>query len=349
MKKTCKIYVAGHRGLVGSAILRQLQDQGFVNFITRKHSELDLIRQEAVEKFFAEEQPDYVFLAAAKVGGIYANATYPAEFIYNNLAIEANVIHASYETGVKGLLFLGSSCVYPKLAPQPIKEEYLLTGPLEPTNTPYAIAKIAGIDLCESYNSKDGTRFLSVMPNNIYGPNDKFDLLDSHVLPGLIRKFHLAKLASEGDWDAIERDQLRFGKIPEDVMTGLKEKGGPVIKLWGTGKPLREFLYSDDLADACVFLMKHIEDIFSSSVFLSQGRHLINVGSGREITIKELADLIGNAVGFRGKVEWDLEKPDGTPRKFVDIGRITSLGWRAKIDLEAGLDLAYKDYWERSA
>ncbi len=347
MERASKIYIAGHRGLVGSAILRCLQAEGYTNLIKFTHEELDLIRQEDVESFFADEKPEYVFLAAAKVGGIWANKTYPAEFIYNNLAIETNVIHSAWKTRVKGLLFLGSSCIYPKLAPQPLKEEYLLSGPLEPTNEPYAVAKIAGIELCESYNLHFKTRFLSVMPNNTYGANDNYDLEDSHVLPALIRKFHLAKLAANGDWPAIEKDQELYGKIPQDFMGGLKGANGPAVRLWGTGAPKREFLFSEDLADACLFIMQRIDDLFSNNQAWPNGRHLINIGSGDEVTIKQLSDIVAQIIGYKGQVYWDESKPDGTSRKLLDSRILIQLGWRSKVSLEQGIRLAYQDYLER--
>jgi len=301
-----KIYVAGHRGLVGSAIVRKLTALGYKNIITRSHAELDLTRQEDVEAFFMKEKPAYVYLAAAKVGGIGANATYPAEFIYENLSIALNVIEASRRYGVKKLLNLGSSCIYPKYAPQPIKEEYLLTGPLEPTNEAYAIAKISAIKLCKFYNQQYGTNFISLMPTNLYGPGDSYDLENSHVLPALIRKFHEAKM-----------------------------KGGPVI-LWGDGSPLREFLHSDDLADAAIFLMenKDAEDI----------GEFVNVGTGEDLAIKDLAELVAKIVGYTGEIIWDTSKPNGTPRKLLDVSRLTALGWKNKIKLEEGIKSAYDDF-----
>ena len=299
-----KIYVAGHRGLVGSAILRKLRALGYTNMIVRTSKELDLRSQPNVKSFFEKERPDYVFLAAAKVGGIMANNTYPAEFIYDNLMIQANVIHYSYMYEVKKLLFLGSSCIYPKFAPQPIKEEYLLDGKLEPTNEPYALAKIAGIKMCQSYNRQYGTNFISVMPTNLYGPNDNFDLETSHVLPALIRKFHESKMNKE-----------------------------PFVKIWGTGSPRREFLYVDDLADACVFLMKNYN-----------GNEIINVGVGKDISIKELALLIKEIVRYLGELKFDTSKPDGTPRKLLDVSKITNLGWKAKTSLKEGLTKTYQWY-----
>lgn len=302
MEKQSKIYIAGHRGLVGSAIYRRLQQEGFTNIITRTSSELDLRNQAAVATFFEQEKPEYVFLAAAKVGGILANNTYPAEFIYDNLAIEINVIHQSYLHGVKKLLFLGSSCIYPKFAPQPMKEEHLLTGVLEPTNEPYAIAKIAGIKMCQAYHRQYGCRFISAMPTNLYGPNDNFDLETSHVLPALIRKFHEAKIQHK-----------------------------PYVEIWGTGNPRREFLHVDDLADACLFLMLHYDE-----------PEFVNVGMGKDISIKELAMLIKDIVGFEGDLRFDTSKPDGTPRKLLDISRLQSLGWQPRISLKEGIRQTYQ-------
>ena len=304
MDKAAKIYVAGHRGMVGSAIVRALEEKGYTSIVGRTSKELNLMRQEEVEIFFEEERPDYVFLAAAKVGGIHANNIYPAEFIYNNLMIEANIIHSAYKYDVKKLLFLGSSCIYPKMAPQPIKEEYLLSGVLEPTNEAYAIAKITGIELCKFYNTQYGCDFISAMPTNLYGINDNFDLETSHVLPALIRKFHEAK---------INRD--------EEVI------------LWGTGKPRREFLYADDLADACVYLMDHYSDTMH-----------VNIGTGEDIEIIELAKQIKEIIGFEGKITNDFSKPDGTPRKLLDVTRLKDLGWSYKIDLREGIEKAYKYY-----
>ncbi len=304
MDKTAKIYVAGHRGMVGSAIERKLREQGYNNIVTRKSAELDLRNQQAVRDFFAAEKPEYVFLAAAKVGGILANNSYRAEFLYDNLMIEVNVIHAAYESGVKKLMFLGSSCIYPKMAPQPLREDYLLTGALEPTNEPYAVAKITGIKLCEAYRDQYGADFISVMPTNLYGPNDNYDLKNSHVLPALIRKFHEAK------------------------MDGL-----PSVEIWGTGSPKREFLHSDDLAEACVFLMETYS-----------GRDFVNIGTGEDIAIGDLALLIKNIVGFEGELTFDTSKPDGTPRKLMDVSRLHALGWKHRIDLESGIRSVYQQY-----
>lgn len=304
MNKEGKIYIAGHRGMVGSAIMRKLQKEGFENIITRVSSELDLRNQQAVNDFFEKEKPGYVFMAAAKVGGILANNVYRAEFLYDNLMIQNNVIHASYVNKVEKLLFLGSSCIYPKLAPQPLKEDYLLTGLLESTNEPYAIAKIAGIKMCDAYRSQYGCNFISVMPTNLYGPNDNYDLKSSHVLPALIRKFHEAK-----------------------------QNGDASVTLWGTGKPRREFLHADDLADACFFLMQHYD-----------GDGFVNIGTGEDIEIRELAMLIKKIVGYEGNIEHDLEKPDGTPRKLMDVSKLTSLGWKYSTGLEEGIGRVYADY-----
>ena len=346
MKQTSKIYVAGHRGLVSSAILSRLKADGYANLITRTHAEMDLINQEAVADFFAKEKPEYVFLAAAKVGGIHANNTYPAEFIYQNLMIQSNVIHQSYLNGVNRLLFLGSSCIYPRQCPQPMREEYLLTGPLEPTNEPYSVAKIAGIEMCWSYNRQYRTQYIPVMPTNLYGPNDNFDLETSHVLPALIRKFHLAKLAVEGNLEAIALDEGCFGPIPEDVKAALglspgkqaRPASAPQILLWGTGTPRREFLYVDDLADACVFLMRSEYESFTSL--------LLNIGLGKDFTIRELAEIISKAVGFEGEIVFDASKPDGTPQKLLDVSRLEKLGWRAATDIEHGVEKTYEHYLE---
>lgn len=307
--RLAKIYIAGHRGLVGSAIVRKLKKEGYNNLVVRSHSELDLTRQEDVEAFFEKERPEYVFLAAARVGGILANSTYKAEFIYDNIMIAANVINTSYKYGVKKLLNLGSSCIYPKYAPQPMKEEYLLSGKLEPTNEPYAIAKIAAIKLCRYYNEQYGTNFISVMPTNLYGPNDNFDLKTSHVLPALIRKFHDAKV-----------------------------EGKDKVVLWGTGTPRREFLYVDDLADACLHLM---QDYDARDI-----GEFVNIGTGEDITIKELAELIASIVGFRGDIVWDRDKPDGTPQKLLDVSRINKMGWKARTGLKQGIIQTYDWYKE---
>ncbi|QTC40411.1 GDP-L-fucose synthase [Bacillus sp. V3] len=302
MNTASKIYIAGHRGLVGSAILRKLQSEGYTNLLYRTSKELDLRDKGQVDQFFKQEKPEFIFLAAAKVGGIVANNEYPADFIRDNLLIQTNVIDAAYRNGAEKLLFLGSTCIYPKMAPQPLKEEYLLTGELEPTNEPYAIAKIAGIKMCESYNRQYGTKYISAMPTNLYGENDNFDLQTSHVLPALLRKFHEAK-----------------------------EANAPFVEMWGTGTPRREFLYSDDLADACLFLMNNYE-----------GNEIVNIGVGEDITIKELGEKIKEVVGYEGDIQFDTTKPDGTPRKLVDVEKIHSLGWKASTPLETGLQKAYK-------
>lgn len=318
MHHEAKIYVAGHRGLVGSALVRALDGAGYSRIIKRTSKELDLTDQAAVRAFFQQEQPEYVFLAAAKVGGILANNTYPARFIHINLAIQTNVIHEAWRQGVKGLLFLGSSCIYPRECPQPMKEEYLLTGPLEPTNRPYAVAKIAGIEMCWAYNREYGTRFLAVMPTNLYGPNDNYDLAGSHVIPAMIRKFHEAKAS-----------------------------GSPEVILWGTGTPRREFLHVDDLARACVHLQSLPEQQAGS---LLDPAHvpLINIGSGTDQTIRELAELVREIVGYTGKITWDADKPDGTPRKLLDVRKMKALGWQPGLSLRQGLILTYKDFLARS-
>lgn len=349
-----RIYVAGHRGLVGSAIVRSLKRQGYGNLVGRTHAELDLTDQHAVKAFFESEKPDYVFLAAAKVGGIHANNSYPAEFVFSNLEIQNNVIDESWKIGVKRLLFLGSSCIYPRDCPQPIREEYLLTGPLEKTNRPYAIAKIAGIEMCNAYNRQYGTSFLAAMPTNLYGPGDNYDLQNSHVLPALIRKFHLAKLAMQKDWDGIERDEKAHGRIPDDIRSSLCVPGSvphpslltPHVVLWGSGTPRREFLYSEDMADACVYLMNLDDDRFASLLApdSSLSFPLINIGCGEDLTIAELAQLVKEVVGFEGRIVQDISKPDGTPRKLMDVSRINAIGWKAKVQLREGIALAYSDY-----
>ena len=351
MKLDSKIYIAGHRGLVGSALMRNLRDKGYTNFLTRTHAELDLTSQAAVEAFFAAEKPDYVFLAAAKVGGIHANNTYPAEFIRDNLAIQSNVIHAAYKNKVKRLLFLGSSCIYPKLAPQPMKEEHLLTSELEPTNRPYALAKIAGIEMCWSYNRQYQTQYLAVMPTNLYGPGDNYNLMNSHVIPAMIRKFHLAKLAAERNRAAIEQDEARYGPIPQDLKDQLLATCNlqlePSVSVWGTGTPKREFLYSEDMADACVYLMNLPDEKFVP--LLGQDRNdglppLMNIGVGHDLSIRELAETVAATVGYQGKLEFDATKPDGTPRKLMDVGRLNAMGWKAKTDMRSGLETAYRDF-----
>jgi GDP-L-fucose synthase len=344
MNKDSSVYVAGHRGLVGSAFVRRLKAEGYTNLVTRTHGELDLLRQDRVEAFFKTEKPEYVILAAAKVGGIWGNNTYPAQFIYENLAIQTNVIHAAYTNNVKKLLFLGSSCIYPKHCPQPIKEEYLLSDYLEPTNEPYAVAKIAGIKMCQAYNRQYHTRCISIMPNNLYGPNDNFDLETSHVLPALIRKFHLAKLALTGDWQAIDKDEAARGAIPDDVKSAIglelstgkprdPSHGQPSVIIWGTGTPRRELLHVDDLAAAGVFLMKHYDE-----------SDIINIGWGRDQSILELAELVSDVVGFKGNIKWDESKPDGTPQKLLDISRLTKLGWQPEITLRDGIREVYEWY-----
>ena len=351
MNLNSKIYVAGHRGLVGSALMRNLRQRGYENLPTRTHAELDLTDQAAVEAFFATEKPDYVFLAAARVGGIHANDTYPAEFIRDNLAIQTNIIHAAWRHNAKRLLFLGSSCIYPKLAPQPLKEESLLTGPLEPTNRPYALAKIAGIEMCWAYNRQYQTQYLAAMPTNLYGPGDNYSLMNSHVIPALIRKFHLAKLAGERNWSAIEQDETAHGPIPPDLKQQLLETCtvnlAPRVTVWGTGTPRREFMYSEDMADACVFLINLPDDQFR--FLLAQDRNdglapLVNIGVGHDLTIRELAEAVKDVVGFGGALEFDADKPDGTPRKLMDVGRLNAMGWTARTALREGLAAAYEDF-----
>ena len=399
MNKNSKIYVAGHRGLVGSAIVKNLESKGYTNIITRTHKELDLINQKAVEEFFEKEKPEYVILAAAKVGGIVANNTYRADFIYENLQIQNNVIHQSYVHKVKKLLFLGSTCIYPKEAPQPMSEDSLLTSPLEYTNEPYAIAKIAGIKMCESYNIQYGTNFISVMPTNLYGPNDNFDLETSHVLPALIRKIHLGKclesvkweelsVKKDENWELIKQDLNKnpikcvkcyeLGAKKEDkIITGksskqeildvLEEYGIRLhntefvtpntnlnkvqIEIWGSGNPRREFLYSEDMADACVFLLKNIDfkDILNTECLTHTAKNEvrnthINIGTGKDISIKELAELIKNIIGFKGELYFNTEKPDGTMKKLTDVSKLNSLGWKYKMDLESGIKEMYKWY-----
>lgn len=313
MNKDAKIYVAGHRGLVGSALLRNLEAKGYHNLVLRTHAELELRDQAAVQAFFAAEKPEYVILAAAKVGGIHANNTYPAEFIHDNLAIQTNVIHSAWQNEVKRLLFLGSSCIYPKDCPQPIKEEYLLTGPLEATNRPYALAKIAGVEMCHAYNRQYGSRYIAVMPTNLYGPNDNYDLNNSHVLPALMRKMHEAK-----------------------------QRGDREVVVWGTGTPKREFLYSDDMADACLYLLEQPESELSG-LFNDERPPLVNIGCGEDLTIRELAELVAEVVGFNGSLTFDTSKPDGTMRKVMDVSRINALGWSRTVTLKSGIALAYQD------
>jgi len=334
--------------MVGSAIARLLRANGYEHIHTRTRAELDLTDQAGVHRFFQEQPIDQVILAAAKVGGIHANNTYPADFIYQNLMIEANVIHGAFRAGVRRLLFLGSSCIYPRQAPQPMREEHLLGGPLEPTNEPYAVAKIAGIKLCESYNRQYGTHYRAVMPTNLYGPNDNFNLESSHVLPALIRKFHLAKLAEQGDRKELERDEAVFGPIPEEVRIQLAGVGQGVsrVRLWGTGAQRREFLHVDDLADASLFVLRLDDEAYAACTG-SRCLHL-NVGTGEDLTVRELAEAVRALVGFRGDIDWDLEKPDGPPRKLLDVSRLNSLGWRSRIGLEEGIAATYRWYQAQS-
>lgn len=323
MKLHAKIYIAGHRGLVGTALMRNLRSKGYENFVTRTHAELDLTSQAAVEEFFAAEKPDYVFLAAAKVGGIHANNTYPAEFIRDNLAIQTNIIHAAHKNDVKRLLFLGSSCIYPRLAPQPMQEAHLLTSELEPTNRPYALAKIAGIEMCWAYNRQYKTQYLAVMPTNLYGPGDNYHPENSHVIPALIRRFHEAKLVN-----------------------------APSVTVWGTGTPKREFMYSEDMADACVYLMDLPDETFVP--LLGQDRNdglppLMNIGVGHDLTIRELAETVASVVGYPGALEFDATKPDGTPRKLMNVDRLNAMGWKATTDMRSGLAVAYQDFLAANA
>jgi GDP-L-fucose synthase len=380
LSRHSRIFLAGHRGMVGSAICRRLQADNYDRIITRSHDELDLVNQAAVRHFFENEKIDAVILAAAKVGGIHANDTYRAEFIFKNIMIQTNVVHAACRTGVKRLLFLGSSCIYPKYAEQPMREEQLLTGSLESTNEPYAIAKIAGIKLCESYNDQYGTHYRSVMPTNLYGPNDNFDLEDSHVLPAMIRKFHLAKLAHNADWDGIEKDQALFGSISADLQKQLKKTCSSqgtdrrrtlAVRLWGSGRPKREFLHVDDLASACLFLFNLGDDAYasacgmpvqqtdrppreghpgSSNTTLKDRNRVshINVGSGKDIHIAELAQIVQDVVGYEGHVSWDTSMPDGAPRKLLDISRLTQLGWKPRISLRKGIKSTYEWYLAQS-
>jgi len=380
LNQDSRIFLAGHQGMVGSAIYRYLQVENYRNIITRSHDELDLVDQAAVRYFFQNEKIDVVILAAAKVGGIHANDMYRAEFIFENIMIQANVIHEAYRSGVKRLLFLGSSCIYPKYAAQPMREEQLLTGRLEPTNEPYAIAKIAGIKLCESYNFQYGTHYRSVMPTNLYGPNDNFDLENSHVLPAMIRKFHLAKLARGGDWESIQKDQALFGPISVDFLNRLKalpqtkapeSQQSSAIRLWGSGHPKREFLHVDDLASACLFLCNLGDDAYAAVCAVpleqpDQPKHKalsasansdrkdrnrvshINVGSGKDIHIAELAEVVQEVVDYEGAVSWNTSMPDGTPRKLLDISRLTQLGWKPRISLSQGIKSTYKWYLAQS-
>ncbi|MDF7825403.1 GDP-L-fucose synthase [Pontiellaceae bacterium B12227] len=366
--RDAKIYIAGHLGLVGSGIRRALERHGYTNLLGKSRNEVDLINQQSVEKFFTEEKPDYVVLVAAKVGGIVANSTYRGQFIYENMMIEMNVIHAAKVHGVKKLLFLGSSCIYPKMAPQPMVEEHLLTGPLEPTNEPYAIAKIAGIRLCDAYNRQYGTNFISAMPTNMYGPGDNYHPENSHVMPAFIRRMHLAKCVDNEDWDSI-RAIYSHEKAQKNTKTEQPDKKHLVewlaasginqlqtsdsklqteLSCWGSGSPFREFLYSDDLAEACVFLLENINyaDVaFEDSTGTVQSH--VNVGSGTEITIKELAETVADVVGFEGDIEWDTSRPDGTPRKLMDSSKLRKLGWEPRVELREGIARAYADFKTR--
>jgi GDP-L-fucose synthase len=353
MNKDSKIYIAGHRGMVGSALVRKLQEKGYQHVVVRTRAELDLVRQTETQAFFDSEKPDYVFNAAAKVGGILANNTFRAQFIYENLMIQNNIIHSSYQSGVKKLLFLGSSCIYPRLAPQPLKEEYLLTGELEPTNEPYAIAKIAGIKMCENYYRQYGCNFISVMPTNLYGPNDNYDLQTSHVLPALVRRFHLAKCLSEGNWDSISKDLDRSpigvvnGSSSRDsiskILTAEGITGGPdrdsiSVTVWGTGTPMREFMHVDDMAAACIHIMENLD---APRLYDELGLTHVNIGVGQEISIMDLARLIGKIVGFQGGIRIDPTKPDGTPRKIMDSSLLKQLGFESRISLEEGIAQIY--------
>ncbi len=372
-----RIYVAGHLGLVGSGIWRALERHGYTNLIGRSLQELDLINQQAVDDFFASEKPEYVVLVAAKVGGIVANNTYRGQFIYENMMIEMNVIHAAYKHGVKKLLFLGSSCIYPRQCPQPMKEEHLLSGYLEPTNEPYAIAKIAGIRLCDAYNRQYETNFISAMPTNMYGPGDNYHPENSHVLPAFIRRMHLAKALEQDDWESIRevyshekaqkatKDDSSNSQLQtlnrDDLIAWLADSGisqlqtpnsqlQTTLACWGSGSPLREFLYSDDLAEACVFLLEKVD--YKDMAFEDESGTIqahVNVGSGREITIKELAETVKDVIGYAGEIEWDTAKPDGTPRKLMDSSRLMAMGWKPEIDMREGIKRAYADFLERYA
>ena len=362
MEKNSKIYVAGHTGLVGSALLRNLKKKGYQNFILKTIDEMDLQSQVEVEEFFKTEKPEYVFVAAAKVGGIVANNIYRAQFIYENLQIQNNIIHYSYKYGVKKLLFLGSSCIYPKMAPQPMKEDYLLTDTLEYTNEPYAIAKIAGMKMCESYNLQYKTNFISVMPTNLYGPNDNYDLERSHVLPALIRKMHLGKCLESNDWTAITKDldtrpvEGVNGKNSKDEIIqtlekyGIKKNGDQVnVTLWGTGSPYREFLHSDDMANACIYIMENIDFTHPLLAGNKSGEIInchINIGTGKDLTIKQLSEIVKKTTKFNGTLIWDSSKPDGTPRKLLDVSKLHGLGWKESIELEDGITNIYKSYCE---
>ncbi len=354
MDKQTKIYVAGHRGLVGSAIWKNLQSKGYTNLVGRTHAELDLLDGTAVKRFFDEEQPEVVILAAAHVGGIMANLQYRADFIYQNLQIQQNVIGESFRHGVKKLVFLGSTCIYPKEAPQPMTEDVLLTSPLEYTNEPYAIAKIAGLKLCESFNLQYGTNYIAVMPTNLYGPNDNFHLENSHVLPAMIRKIHLAKCLNEGDWTAVRKDmncrpvEGIDGEATEEAITGVLAKYGitaEAVTLWGTGKPMREFLWSEEMADATVFVMEKVnfKDTYAAGEREVRNCH-INIGTGKEISIRQLAEMIVKTVGFKGELRWDASKPDGTMRKLTDVKKLHALGWHHTIEIDEGVRLMYEWY-----
>lgn len=382
MNHSSKIYIAGHTGMVGSALIRRLKQEGYKNLVLRTHAELDLLDQRAVEQFFKEEKPEYVFLAAAKVGGIMANNTYRAQFIYENLQIQNNVIHQAYLSGVKKLLFLGSSCIYPKNAPQPLKEEYLLTSDLEYTNEPYAIAKIAGIKMCEAYNIQYGTNYISVMPTNLYGPNDNYDLETSHAFPALLRKIHLGKCLENDDWEVLRKDLDKNpieginGQHSEKEILQILEKYGIriireirnnqrnlcAITLWGTGSPYREFLHVDDMADACLFIMQNINfrDLLpdqlkekNSTLYALRSMPIknthINIGCGEDLSIKELAGLMKEVIGYHGDIIWDKTKPDGTPRKLMDVSKMKKLGWKYKIGLKDGIEKTYNNYLLRKA
>lgn len=354
MDKQTKIYVAGHRGLVGSAIWKNLQSKGYTNLVGRTHAELDLLDGTAVKRFFDEEQPEVVILAAAHVGGIMANLQYRADFIYQNLQIQQNVIGESFRHGVKKLVFLGSTCIYPKEASQPMTEDVLLTSPLEYTNEPYAIAKIAGLKLCESFNLQYGTNYIAVMPTNLYGPNDNFHLENSHVLPAMIRKIHLAKCLNEGDWTAVRKDmncrpvEGIDGEATEEAITGVLAKYGitaEAVTLWGTGKPMREFLWSEEMADATVFVMEKVnfKDTYAAGEREVRNCH-INIGTGKEISIRQLAEMIVKTVGFKGELRWDASKPDGTMRKLTDVKKLHALGWHHTIEINEGVRLMYEWY-----
>ncbi|MDB9744193.1 GDP-L-fucose synthase [Fibrobacterales bacterium] len=345
MDLNAKIFIAGHRGLVGSAIVRNLENQGYTNLLLRTRQELDLLSKIDVDEFFTVEEPEYVVIAAAKVGGIIANRTHPVEFLTENLSIQNNIISAAHKSNVSKLVFLGSSCIYPKYATQPIQEDSLLTGFLEPTNDAYALAKIAGIKLCDAMNRQYGMNFLSAMPTNMYGPKDNFDLMNSHVLPAMIRKFHLAKMSMNSEWGEIEKDQKRFGEIPADILENLNA-GGQKVALWGSGSPYREFLFSDDLASAIVFLLQNVDakDISGESNNDHNPCAVLNVGYGSDVSIKELAETVRDVVGYDGDIVWDSSKPDGSPKKMMDSSKILDLGWKPEVDLKSGIKKAYEWY-----